>query len=353
MLTSRRFRLSLLRLPLSFCSLLISLLLSACGGGDDEMDSDPEPTQTAAIILPGAISDQGWNQMGYLGLEKIGKETGAEIRFAENVPAANWDRVARSFAEEGVDVLILHGLEFTEIAEKYAPQFPDTHFIVNNSIRPLDDKNLTSIEIRTWEASFLAGILAGQMTESGICGAVGGNDYPLFIAQAEGYRLGARSANPEAKTQIVFTGSNFDTIKAKEAAQAQIESGADIIWQLANSAGLGVIEACREAGVDVFGWGIDQRHVAPEVVITTQKVDVGAACAEVGIQILQGTFEGGSVSFGVESEAAGLGEYREDVPQEYRDVVEKWRQAIADGLIEIPLMKTRDASEGLEPLSLP
>lgn len=351
--TSLKSRRSYLRFSFTLFGSLALLALVGCGGSSEEGEPTTETVKTAAILLPGAISDQGWNQMGYRGLERIGEVTGAETRFAENVPAANWDRVARSFAEEGVDVLILHGLEFTEIAEKYAPQFPDTHFIVNNSIRPLDDTNLTSIEIRTWEASFLAGILAGQMTESGICGAVGGNDYPLFIAQAEGYRLGARSANPEAKTQIVFTGSNFDIIKAKEAAQAQIEGGADIIWQLANSAGLGVIEACREAGVDVFGWGIDQRHVAPEAVVTTQKVDVGAACAEVGIQIINGTFEGGSVSFGVESEAAGLGEYREDVPQEYRDIVEKWRQAIADGLVKIPLMKTRDASEGLEPLSLP
>ncbi|MEM9159280.1 MAG: BMP family protein [Verrucomicrobiota bacterium] len=346
------------RIPSSFKRLLIALVatfalgfLAGCGGGSS--DETAEEGKVAAIVLPGAISDQGWNQMGHRGLMQIGELSGAETRFAENVAAANWDRVSRSFAEEEVDVLILHGLEFTEIAEKYAPQFPDTHFIVSNAIRPLDGPNLTSIEVRSWEAAFLTGVLAALTTESKICGAVGGNDYPLFIAQAEAYRLGVKSIDPTIKTQVVFTGSNFDTIKAKEAAQAQIEGGADIIWQLANSAGLGVIEACKEAGIDVFGWGIDQSHVAPEAVITTQRVDVGAAFAEVATQILDGSFKGGVVSFGVESPAAGLAAYREDVPQEHRDVVEKWRQSIADGKVTVPLMKTRNASEGTDALALP
>ncbi|MFP4281852.1 MAG: BMP family protein [Opitutales bacterium] len=328
----------------------MGLALSGCGGGaKDEAGGD---LPVAAIILPGAISDQGWNQLGYNGLQTIGESTEVELRFAESVPAANWDRVARSFAEDGVEVLVLHGLEFTEIAERYAPQFPGTHFIVNNAIYPLAGPNLTSIEVRSWEAAFLAGVLAGQVTETGLCGAVGGNDYPLFIAQAEAYRLGVKSVNPEARTRLVFTGSNVDTIKAKEAAQAQIEEGADIIWQLANSAGLGVIEAGREAGIDVFGWGSDQRHVAPETIITTQVVDVGAAFAEIARRILEGDFEGGAVSLGVESPAAGLGPYREDVPEEAIAVVDQWREAIIAGRVVVPLLKERDGSQTHAALSI-
>ena len=54
----------------------------------------------------------------------------------------------------------------------------------------------------------------------------------------------------------------------------------------------------------------------------------------------------------MESPAAGLGPYREDVPEEFIAVVDKWQAAIAEGKISIPVMKTRDASQSTPALTL-
>ena len=85
-----------------------------------------------ALVLPGSISDKGFNEVAYQGLQQIHQTLGAEISFSENTPMTNYERVIRGFAEEGNDIIICRGLEFDDVVQKIAPDYPKQIFIVSD-----------------------------------------------------------------------------------------------------------------------------------------------------------------------------------------------------------------------------
>jgi basic membrane protein A len=338
--------------------MVLFLTLAGCGGGAEQTEASAEGSNeaswTVALVLPGQINDRGWNEIGYNGLLSIRDELGADIMFSEDTRMVNWDRVIRGFIADGADIVLLHGLEFEDIAKKFATEHADVYFLVSNAVS-MAGPNLASVGLKTEQAAFLTGIVGGLMTESGKAGAIVGFEYPLMIGQAEAFRLGVRSANPEVETESVVIGTLFDPVIGKEAARAMIERGVDTIWQLANSAGLGVLQAAEEEGVNVIGWGIDQLPVAPNAVITTMKVDAGA-CFRVAVEdIMEGSFapEGNAYEFGVETPHTGLGPFNARVPDSVRAEAERWRKAIADGAVEVPKRMPMDTASELPPLVLP
>jgi basic membrane protein A len=329
------------------------ILLSGCGGGSGD-SAGADSGWTVALVLPGQINDRGWNEIGYQGLLRIRDELGARVLYSEDTKMVNWDRVIRGFIADGADIVLLHGLEFEDIGRRFAEENPDVYFLVSNAVQ-MAGPNLSSVGLRTQEAAFLTGVVGGLMTETGKTGAIVGFEYPLMIGQAEAFRLGVRSVNPDASSESVVIGTLFDPVIGKEAARAMIEREIDVIWQLANSAGLGVLQAAEEGGVNVIGWGIDQRPLAPRAVITTMKVDAGACFVVAVRDIFNGTFapEGNAYEFGVETEYTGLGPFHERVAQSVRDEAERWRRAIAEGAVTVPARMPMDRSQEIDPLSLP
>lgn len=338
------------------------LIAAGCGlagcGSSESTDSGSgdtgEKTWKVALLLPGLISDRGWNEIGYNGLMRIKDELGAEVMYAEDTKMVNWDRVTRGFVDDGADIVIMHGLEFEELAQRYAQDYPDTYFLVSNAVR-MSGPNYTAVGIETEQAAFLTGVVAGLMTKTNKTGAIVGFEYPLMVGQAEGFRLGVRSVNPEATSESTIIGTLFDPAIGKEAARAMIEQDIDVIWQLANSAGLGILQAAEEGSIYVIGWGIDQRPLAPNAVITTMKVDAGTGFYMAAEDIMNGEFKVSDTAyeFGVETEATGLGPYAAFVPESVRAEAERWRKAIADGAVVVPKRMPMDRSQEIEPLALP
>ena len=77
------------------------------------------------------------------------------------------------------------------------------------------------------------------LPEVGAVGWVGGMPAPNMLANLHAYEAGAKEINPGVKVMHTFIGSWFDPPKAKEAAIAQVEQGADVL----SAQGVGVIDA--------------------------------------------------------------------------------------------------------------
>ena len=109
----------------------------------------------------------------------------------------------------------------------------------------------------------MLGVLAARMSETGKIGGIAGFDFPIIVSQMESYRLGAESVNPDIEVTTVYIGSFEDVATAKEAAFAQFSAGVDVIFHIADAAGIGVVQAAEEEGVWAIGWGLDQNSIAP------------------------------------------------------------------------------------------
>ncbi len=280
---------------------LIAIGVTACG----ESDAGDAGTFRVALLTPGSISDQSWNGSAYEGLLRIRDSLGAEVSHIQTKTPAEFEENFRQYGAQGYRLVFGHGFEFQDAAARVAPEFPKTIFVTTSG--NTSGPNLAGIRFAFEEPSFMAGMVAGALTKSRVIGAIGGTELPPVKDSFRAFTEGARSMNPDVEVLIAYIGSWDDASAGKEQALAQIARGADVIFQNADAAGLGVFQAARESGkAYVFGSNSNQNAVAPEVTVGSVVVDVPHAFLFVARQIVDGTFVPRVVPMGSSVDAVRL-----------------------------------------------
>jgi basic membrane lipoprotein Med (substrate-binding protein (PBP1-ABC) superfamily) len=144
-----------------------------------------------------------------------------------------------------------------------AKDYPEIAFAFGSEFGPVSP-NFSVFDNWIHEPAYLCGVIAGRQTKTNTLGVVAAIPIGEVNRLVNAFTAGALSVNPDVKVKISYIGGWFDPPKAKEAAIAQIEAGADLIF----AERFGVFEACREKGVLAFGNMSDQNELAPDVVIT-------------------------------------------------------------------------------------
>lgn len=257
---------SLMRFGFSVLMMVI-ISISVFAAGEKEPVKD-DGKYSVAMVLVGPINDAGWNESAYKGLILAEKRFGVVTAYSENVPLADFETVFADYAGKGYDLVIGHGFEFVDPAKNVAPDFPDTQFAVVNGTES-QAPNFSSFRFKTYETGFIAGMVAGLITESNNVGMIGGAKYPHIEAAAENYRVAAELVNPGCKVQTAYVGNWTDVAKGKEMALAMIDAGADVLTGNANQVTLGIIDAAVSRGIQAVGYIDDQYNVAPDTIFVS------------------------------------------------------------------------------------
>ena len=252
-----------------------------------------------ALLTPGPISDQSWNGGAYNGLLAIRDSLGAQISHVQTKTPAEFEENFRQYGAKGYALVFGHGFEFQDAAVRVGPSYPKTFYITTsgNSGRG----NVAGMTFAFEQPSYLAGIVAGRMTKSGTVGVIGGTELPPVKSSFEAFSAGVHAANPSAKVLTSYIGNWDDVSAGKEQALAQIGRGADVIFQNADAAGLGVFQAVRERHVYAFGSNSNQNAVAPDVVLGSVVIDLPRAFLRVAREVKAGTFHGAVVTLGLDT----------------------------------------------------
>ncbi len=313
----------------------VALGVAACGSDDSgEGGGDSGDAVKVAMVLPGPINDEGFNQSGYEGLKEC-EAAGAEITYQEKTPVPDFVKAFETLAQSN-NLVIGHGFEFGEIAHKVAGDYPDTDFAVtSNPLKP-EDPNTQHIMPNSTQGAYLAGVAAGEATESNKLGGIAGFDFPVLEAQMAAFLAGAKSVNPKATLKTVYLGTFDDVAKGKEAARSQAASGIDVIYHIADAAGVGVIDGAEAEGIKAIGWGVDQNDLAPKTVIASQIVDQAKMIGESCQTLVDGEFKGGTLVIdGLKSGIVDLTEVKNE-PASVQEAVDKARQQVLDGTADVP-----------------
>jgi basic membrane protein A len=172
--------------------ILVAMLVSVIGcsssanGETAEPAEEPAEPTKVALLLAGPISDMGWNALAYEGLMRIEEQyENVEASYVENVSQSDKEEVFRAFAEQGFDLIIAHGFEFADAGTKVAVEYPDISFAVVSGIP--NGSNLSTIGIDYTQQGFIAGAIAGLITESKVVGGIGGMDIPPIADMVKGF----------------------------------------------------------------------------------------------------------------------------------------------------------------------
>jgi basic membrane protein A len=272
--------------------------VAGCGRTDRSGEST---AFRVGLITPGPVSDQAWNSGAYQGLLRIKDSLGATISNVETENPSVIEETFRQYGAQGYDLVIGHGFEFQDPAERVGAEFPQTVYVATGGNRA--SKNFASIEFAFEEGSYLAGIIAASISRSHVIGCIGGTELPPVARSFKAFENGARSVDPNVRVLVAYVGNWSDASAGKEHALAQMARGADVIFGNADAAGLGIFQAARESRrVRVIGANSDQTHVAPEVVIGSVVIDLPYAFLAVAQEVKAGTFTPRVVSFGAKSD---------------------------------------------------
>jgi basic membrane protein A len=287
-----------------FALLAMMFVVVACGGDAGKTTTDSTAFRVA-LLTPGPISDQSWNGGAYQGLMAIRDSLGAEVSHIQTKTPADFEENFREYGSRGFNLVFGHGFEFQDAAKRVAPQFPQTIYVTTSG--NTSGQNIAGILFSFSDASYLAGTLAGAMSRSGVVGVIGGTELPPVKESFVAFEQGVKSVKPNAKVLSAFVGNWDDVSAGKEQALAQIARGADVIFQNADAAGLGVFQAARErTGIYVIGSNADQNGVAPTVTLASVVIDLPRAFLQVAREVKAGAFQARVVTFDAKSDVVRL-----------------------------------------------
>lgn len=266
---------------------MLTISIAACVS--NESATDGTTTFRVALLTPGPITDQAWNSSAYRGLERIRDSIDAEVSHIQTRTPAEFEENFRQYGAKGYALVIGHGFEFQDAAQRVGPEYPRTTYLTTGGtgVGP----NIAALSFAFDEPSYLAGMAAASISKTGVLGTIGGTELPPVAASFNAFAAGARAVRPDITVLGAFIGNWDDAGAGKEQALAQIARRADVIFQNADAAGLGVFQAVRESpGIWIIGSNADQNAVAPEVTLGSVVIDLPHAFLLVAREVRSGTF---------------------------------------------------------------
>ncbi len=302
------------------------------------------PPYSAALMVGGDETDLGFSWSAIQGMNAL-EANGWEISISRQVPYPDQYRILDEYGAAGYDVVFLVGGQFIEDSyfSGVVDDHPDTLFVQIpglNEYVPAPDNLVGLHPAFQTEGFYLAGVLAGLMTETDNLGVVFGEWYEYLKMEFEAFKDGVESVNDVACVHGRVAGTWGDAALGKQITESLIETqNVDIVVQVADTTGRGVIAACIEAGIAVIGTVADQNSLAPLNTMTSIGMDTELLMNITAQRIENGTamdvLGGTSWDIPIGNYLFPYHSYDSIIPQSVKDQVDDAKADIADGTIVV------------------
>ena len=288
-----------------------------------------EPIKVAFVYV-GPVGDLGWtyaHDQGRLAVEEAIPE--AETVFQENVPEATADseRVIRAFARDGAKVIFTTSFGYMDPTINVAEDFPDTTFIHISGYKTAENVGTGFGKIE--EPRYVSGLIAGRMTTANKLGYVAAFPIPEVIRGINAFSLGVRQANPGATISVVWTSTWFNPQLERQAGEALLDAGADVIAQHQDTAG--PQQAAEERGAYSVGYNSDMSAQAPEAVLTSAVWNWAPFYIDTVKQVQDATWESSQFWGGWKDGVVDLAPIGPMVPDDVREMAEAEAELFKSG----------------------
>jgi basic membrane protein A len=290
------------------------------------------------LVLPGPINDQSWNATNYAGLVQCNKVLGTKMEYIESVQASDFESTFRNYASRGYDFIMAAGTQFDDAANKVAPSFPKTTFCVVNGMVS-KSANVAPIFPKEYEASYIAGLIAGSVSPKGQFATIGG--FPnkamedlLDVYEATATSIASSRGIKDAKAVRAYANSWDDVALGKQMASSMIDKGADVLFVYANQVGLGSIQAAKEKGAKFIGFSGNQNDIAPGTVVASVTFDFATFYTWAVKQYMAGKLSGGVHQGGI-AEGIFVPVYTSVIDQATKDKVAAAMKDVVSGKTDL------------------
>ena len=224
-----------------------------------------------AVVAPSAVNDLAFTQSMIDSLDRVAEGRDIEVAVTDGTFIVEDGGAAlRSYAEDGVDLVIAHGTQYGGPLAEIAAEFPDTAFGYGTSSDTLGLDNVFAYTVAADQGGYVNGVMAAQISESGVIGVVGpvqAGDAALYV---DGFVAGAAAQDPAVEVNVNYIESFSDVALAAEAATAHVENGADILTGTAQMV-VGATGVAVDQGIPWFGTQSNQIPLGEDIVVASQE----------------------------------------------------------------------------------
>jgi basic membrane protein A len=326
-----------------------ALVLAACGGttGGEDTGSSSAGKDTVSVFGVFATPlEEPWDGAIHAALTAVAKDGEITYDHVDDLGTADeMERALRDIiASEDPDVIVGDAFAAEDAVREVAKEFPDTAFVFGSGGEE-QAPNFSVFDNWLQDPAYLAGMLAGGLTKTGTIGVVGAMPIPEVNRIVNAFTAGAQESKPDARVTVSFINSFFDPATAKQAAEAAIAGGADVLFAERD----GVIAAAEEHELPVFGMMVDQKDQAPEHVVSSLLWHMRPTIEAVVEQVKDGSYKaqnlaqysflkkGGSSLAPINTETAF------EIPADLITKVEDRQAEIEDGSFTTPVNEDEPA----------
>jgi basic membrane protein A len=328
--TRRRARHPLRRHTALFAAALALLFSTAHTARGQAPGTAVKPPLKVAFVYVSPIGEAGWtfqHDQGRLAMERV---LGAQVKttVVESVAeGADSERVMRDLASQGHKLIFATSFGYLEPALRVAADLPDVKFEHAGGYKTAP--NLNTYNARYYEGRYLAGLVAGATSKTGVAGYVAGFPVPEVIQGINAFTLGMRAVRPDAQVRVLWLDSWFDPAREREAAFTLAGQGADVLTN--HSASPAVALAAEEKGTRFIGYQSDMRKFAPKAQLTAVVHQWGGYYTRVAESVLAGAWKPQPVWGGMKEGFIALAPLSDEVPKDAAALVQRRQSDIVHG----------------------
>ncbi|WP_157289903.1 BMP family ABC transporter substrate-binding protein [Devosia marina] len=300
------------------------------------------------FIYVGPAADYGYNMsmdLGRLYLEE--KLDGIETTAIENIPeSAEVEQVMERLINSGHSIIFATSYGYLDYAISLGEKYPDVKFLHAGGLKTSD--NVGTYWADSDDGMYLAGVAAGEKSETGKLGFIGAFQIPQLFRSINAFTLGAQSVNPDATVTVVWTGGWWEPQKEADAVNAFADEGIDVIAEQVDSP-ITIAQTAEKRGIHIIGKDVNVMDRAPAAWLTGVSWNWGPMMEQLVTEIHAGTWTPSHLRSDLAGGAAVLDPFGDAVPAEVQAAVLAKKDEIVGGSFDIwsgPIVK-QDGSEAV------
>ncbi|MFW9263575.1 BMP family ABC transporter substrate-binding protein [Nostoc sp. CALU 546] len=288
-----------------------------------------EPLKVGFVYM-GTVGDFGWTYAHDLGRRDMEANLQDKVKttFVENVnEGADAERVIRQLALDGNKLIFTTSFGYMNPTIKVAKDFADVIFEHCTGYKRA--ANVGTYLGRFEEPRYLTGMIAGKMTKSNVVGFIGAYPIPEVIRGISAFTQGVRLTNPQAKVKVLWVQSWYDPTKEREAAQALVNLGADVLTQHTDSGA--VVQFAEEKDIYAFGYNTDMSKFGQKAHLTSPINKWGKFYTDKALAVMSNTWKPQDVWDGISEGMVDISPMNQAIPSDVQQLVNAKRDEFIQG----------------------
>ncbi|OYD88148.1 BMP family ABC transporter substrate-binding protein [Nostoc sp. 'Peltigera membranacea cyanobiont' 213] len=288
-----------------------------------------EPLKVGFVYVD-TVGDFGWTYAHDLGRRDMEANLQDKVKttFVENVNEdAEAEKVIRQLALDGNKLIFATSFGYMNPTIKVAKDYSDVIF--EDCAGYKRAANIGTYLGRIEEPRYLTGMIAGKMTKSNVVGFIGAYPIPEVIRGISAFTQGLRLTNPQAKVKVLWVQSWYDPAKEREAAQALVNLGVDVLTQHTDSGA--VVQLAEEKGIYAFGYNTDMSKFGQKAHLTSAINKWGKFYTDKALSVINNTWKSQNVWDGIGEGMVDISPMNQVIPGDVQQLVNAKRDEFIQG----------------------